>query len=172
MASNELICSSNEYIFTVNVNGTKKPVETNIPLLIKQTNKAYHKFNDITGDIPNQLKNKVNNITVQTSDASKQIAMIILIGLLILLFLLILIIFAAIYWRNEDYVIISCLLLALFFTIVITIIIYVWTISIYNSSKNNINLLIKDIKDNVSSINEAWFPTLCSFNLQSQSDLK
>lgn len=150
------------HIFTVPVNGSSVPIQVNILLLTEYLHSAFKKFTSITGDLPTDIKIQLNNIIVETSSATKKIILIIATGLLLLLILLMVTIFAAVYW-NDNYVIESAFLFAMFLIIVTSIVIYTWTFSIYTTSMNHINIYIKNINHHLKLINVALIPTLSCF---------
>lgn len=155
------------HIFTVNVNDNIIPLDINVLLLSQYLHKALNKFTSITGDLPVNIKEQINHIILESSYASKQIVLISAIGLLILLVILTCLIFGAI---CRPYMIEAFFVLALFFIITISIIIYTWSYAIYNRCANNINLCIKKINKHLALINTAVghasltavLPTLCN----------
>lgn len=151
------------HIFTVNVNNQSVPLDINLLLLTQYLQSAINKFISITGDLPTDIKIQINDIVDKTALATRQIIMIIALSLFILLILLIMMIFAAIYWRHCDYAIESAFILALFFIIVIGIIVYSLTLSIYTTSMNDINVFISHMNEYLLLVHSAILPTLCAF---------
>lgn len=162
MSYSEIIRPSNSAfnkVFTVTVDGIKIPIDIDLLLLANQLNCVYDKFTGMTGNIPSEIKNVINQILLETTTTTRQIIYVIAGGILILLILLIFLIFIAIYWQN-DYIIPAAFALALFF-IIITIIIYVWIISIYNTSSTKMKLYLTNINSILLSIKPALLPSLC-----------
>ncbi len=166
MSCSEIIrpLSAFNHVFTVNINGVKTPIDVDLLLLTNHLKRVYDKFTGITGNIPTEIKNELNQIILETSNTTRQIIYVIAGGILILLILLVLLIFMAIYYQN-DYIIPAAFVLALFFIIVITLIIYLWIISIYNTSSRKMKLHITNVNHYLLTINSAILPSLSCLSI-------
>lgn len=160
-----IVNSINEIIIPT-VNGTPGLFQLRflyeIPLL-KLTKCAENKFISIAGNVTDEIKNQVNQILNITSSTTQEIFYISLGAIVIVFILLTLIIFAAIYWRDTPNVIAATFILALLVIISISIIVYFWLGSIYNSGSTSVDAHITQIGVILTNIQKALLAAACCF---------
>ena len=176
MSCSEIQCAAStanviNRILTVTIGTTTYPVNFNYLLFIRNLRCATNKFISITGNLRPEIENQLNNIINETGSATEQVILIVSAGLFILLFLLVLTIFAAIYWRDIPYAIPLLLFLAIFFIIVVAVVIYLWVSSIYNTTSSNIGLYLTNLNDLLKLVNSAILPSVCCFGENNCSTL-
>lgn len=145
------------------IDGQADRISINAALLEQYINCAKEKFESIVGDIPEELRAQIVKIIDTSSSATQQIFYIAFGSIAITIFLVTLIIFAAIYWRDTNYVIPLTFFLALLVIIAAAVIAYVWITNIYNEASTIVDTNLNNINQVINLIQIGLPAAFCCF---------
>ena len=149
----------------ITINGATGSIGFDTDLASQSFTCAKDKFTSIAGDnVFQEIRGQAIKIFNTSTSATEQIFLILFGGVAIVLFLLVLVIFAALYWRDTDYMILSMFIIALLILIIAALVMYFWVNSVFDSASTSVTANLDNLNQILMNVQVASIAAFCCFS--------